>query len=130
MKKILCLIVASIFALSAMSQTSMSPAIDTLTNIDTCMIGIRLPGKFDILTFQVNYTKISGTPSTQLVLKGSLDGLNFVTLPGLDTATVLNLAGVQSFIWSPDKSRYLYYRIYGVSSGTQSGQLKAYVLSR
>lgn len=133
MKKILSFIlVCSMMAiiLPAHSQTALTPITDTLTNVDTARLIIRIPGEQNVLTFQANYTKISGTSAASLILQGSLDGVNYVTIKGADTATVANVAPVQSFAWELPRSNYLYYRIYGTTSGTQSGQLKALALYR
>lgn len=135
MKKILSLIcmiclMAVMLPTSASAQSPLLPATDTLTNTDTARLTLRIPGKFDVLTFQANYTKISGTASSSLILQGSLDGVNFVTIPGADTASVTDIAPTQAFIWELPRSNYLWYRIYGTTGGTQSGQLKALALYR
>lgn len=112
------------------AQSALTPTIDTLTNTDTARLKIQIKGSNNVLTFQANYTKISGTASTSLILQGSLDGVNFVTIPGADTATVTDVSGVQAFAWELPRSNYLWYRLYGTTGGTQSGQLRAWALFR
>lgn len=115
----------------AKSQTVISPYLtDTLTNADTLRAAIRVPGVNSVLTFQANYTKISGTPASSIILQASLDGVNYYTVPGADTLTVTNVATVQTKLWPLSGSAYLWYRLYGVTSGTQSGQIKTFMLNR
>jgi len=127
---LIALATVAIIAPQAKAQVALTPATDTLTNTDTARLKIQVKGSMNVLTFQANYTKISGTSASSLLLQGSLDGVNFVTIKGADTATVANVAGVQAFTWVQPRSNFLWYRIYGVTSGTQSGQLKAWALYR
>lgn len=132
-KKILFLLAAIALCLAvpeARAQTALIPAIDTLTNTDTARLTIKIPGKYDVLSFQFTYTKISGTSASTVLLQGSNDGVDFATIKDADTATVTNVAGPQTFLFKLTPSPYLWYRLYGVTSGTQSGQVKAVAVYR
>lgn len=115
---------------SVQAQSALTPAIDTLTNVDTLRVSVRAAGIKDMAAIQLNYTKISGTSASSVTLQASLDGVNYATVKGADTATITNVAGVQTFLWKIVPSPYLWYRLYGVTSGTQSGQVKALYLGK
>lgn len=129
-KILLCALFAFCVTFTARAQSPLIPVTDTLTNTDTARLVIKVPGSNNVLTFQLNYTKISGTSASSVILQGSLDGVNYVTIPGTDTATVIDANGVQAFTWELPRSNYLWYRLYGTTGGTQSGQIRALALFR
>lgn len=130
MKKLLCLIAIILMAaVGVQAQTALSPTTDTLTNAATRDLTVKIPGAYnEVLTFQLNVVKISGTTAGSAYVQGSLDGVNYFTLPGTDTLTLANNNNFKS--WVVAKSQYLHYRVHVVGSGTQSTQLKAWALYR
>ena len=113
----------------ANAQSALLPSPDTLTNAATRDLTLKVPGAFnEVQTFQLNVVKISGTVAGTAFVQGSLDGVNYFTLPGTDTLTLTN--GNNAKAWVAGKSNYLFYRIRTVGVGTQSAQLKAWVLNR
>lgn len=112
-----------------MAQSNMSPATDTLTNVDTSNMVLRIPGAYnEVLTFQLNVRKLSGTTAGTAYVQGSLDGVNYFPLPGSDTLTFANSNNYKA--WVLAKSQFLWYRVRCIGSGTQSTELKALVLYR
>lgn len=132
MKHFLFLLVA-VMALTVstqlQAQTALTPVTDTLTDAGTRNLTIKISGAYnDVLTFQLNVVKINGTTAGSAYVQGSLDGVNYFTLPGTDTLTLTNGNNFKG--WVAGKSNYLFYRVHVVGSGTQSTQLKAWALFR
>lgn len=111
-----------------MAQTATLPAIDTLTNTDTARMVAKINGSNTVVSIQATYTKISGTSATNVFVQGSLDGVNYV--PISDTLTITNVAGPQTKVFTLGLSEYLWYRVFAITAGTQSGQLKAVWIAR
>ncbi len=134
MKKLIAIgvIAALVFTMPTFAQTNtatvMSPALDTLTNVDTSNLVLKVPGSNNILTVQLNVVKLTGTTAGTATLQGSLDGLNYKDIKGADTLTLANAS--QVFHWVQPRSNYLYYKVRTLGTGTQSTQLKAYLLFR
>jgi environmental stress-induced protein Ves len=104
----------------AHSQSTMTASKNILTNADTSTHQLDLAGQinnFEVITVQVIGTKTSGTVAGTAVLTGSLDGTNYFAV-GADTLTLANVA-TNSKVWQVDKSRYRYYRVKVITSGTQ-----------
>jgi hypothetical protein len=125
---ILCILMMSVCGITAYAQTAMTPATDTVTNAATRDLSLKIPGTNAVLTFQLNVVKLSGTTAGTAFVQGSLDGVNYVTLPGSDTLTLANASVTKA--WVQPRSNFLFYRIRVVGSGTQSTQLKGLALYR
>lgn len=128
MKYILLILAFVGLTFSGFAQSAMSPDPDTLTNAATRDLTLRVPGSNNVLTFQLNVKKLSGTTAGTAFVQGSLDGVNYFTLSGTDTLTMANSDNYKS--WVLPRSNFLYYRIRVVGTGTQSTQLKGIVLYR
>lgn len=98
-------------------------AVDTLTNTDTVNLTIGSTGrnKFDGPgSFILVVNKISGTIAATARLQGSHNGTDWATID-----SVYNLTdGSQTKAFHFDVSKYSYYRINVVSSGTMSFAVK------
>lgn len=122
----LCLILC---AAVSKAQSALAPSPDTLTNVDTSNMILKIPGAYnEVLTFQLNVTKLSGTTAGSAYVQGSLDGVNYFTLPGTDTLTFANSNNFK--VWVLPKSQFLWYRVRAIGSGTQSTKLNSLVLFR
>ncbi len=122
----LCLVLC---AFVGRSQSALIPSPDTLTNVDTSNMILKIPGAYnDVLTFQLNVIKLSGTTAGSAYVQGSLDGANYFTLPGTDTLTFANSNNFK--VWVLPKSQFLWYRVRATGSGTQSTKLNSMVLFR
>lgn len=116
-----------LFAVSQ-AQTLMAPAADTTTNADTVyLVSPKLTSSYDVVTVQLNVTKISGTVAGNAEIQASLDGVNYSTVAE-DTLTLTN--GNSSKIWALGRSDYLYYRVRVATSGTQSSAARGIILYR
>lgn len=132
MKKIIALMCFSLFAYiaPASSQTVMSPALDTITNTDTANLILRIPGSNNVLTFQLDVTKMTGTTAGTATVQGSLTGVasSYKDIEGSDTLTITN--ATTSYYWELPRSNYLYYKVKVLSTGTHTSQVKALALYR
>lgn len=115
---------------------------DTVTNTATNSVSLQVQSWYNTLTVQANLVKISGTQAGTLTLQGSIDGINYVTVPtayiksatftpgvygGSATATATNVAS-QSFAWVISQSPFEFYRVSWAGSGTMSSSLAAVLL--
>ena len=117
-----------------MKSTS-SKATDTVTNTGSEVLTAQVNGYQADVTIQAVVTKVSGTVAGTVVLQGSVDGSNYVTLTttalpgGNDTCTLTNTA-TQSFNYAVGQSKYLYYRVRVTGSGTMVAIINAKLLAR
>lgn len=142
MKKILfsILILTGLMAMTSVTanaQNTMTATKNLHTNADTSTHTLKVVGGMDIVTIQVFGVKTSGTPAGTVVLRGSLDGTNYVnldTLNGLNyqvgSYTITNTTGTQTNAWTLDKSRYVWYQLRIITSGTQVSSWSAKLLNR
>lgn len=91
------------------AQQTMFVSKATNTNTDTSYISVKLPGFYNVVSFQAVQTKSSGTVAGYALLQGSLDGTNFVNISN-DTLTLANQA-INTKIWTLSNSPYTHYRI-------------------
>lgn len=131
MKRIVTILPFACFAFIANThaQTALTPATATVTDAGTQNLAIKIPGSWTDLTFQLNVTKVTGTPAGTAFLQGSLDGVNYATVPGTDTLTLTNVASITK-VWALNRSRFLFYNVKVVGTGTQSTTVGALYLSR
>lgn len=104
-------------------------ALDTVTNTETVNMTIGTTGKlkFDGAgSFILTVTKISGTVGGTATLQGSHDGTQWA---GIATAyTITDATQTKSFDF--DRSKYSYYRIQVVGTGTMSASVKGTYLGK
>lgn len=81
------------------------------------------------VTVQSTYTKISGTAAATATLEGSINGVQYNTVPGSSAYTVTDTA-TQSNVWVVEPSPFQYYRVKIVPTGTQSVKVVTDVLVR
>lgn len=120
-----------------------SIATDTVTNTGTNYVSLLVQNWYEVMTFQANITKISGTIAGTITLQGSNDGTNYVTIPttyiassahtpyvvgGAATASPTNVTS-QSFLFTLVASPFQYYRLSYTGSGTMAAKLSAKVLT-
>lgn len=120
MKKILILVSLIIgMATSAFCQRATTMPLvagDTLTNTDTLYKVITTTAGYSAIGIQPVVTKISGTVAGNVILQGSLDGINYVAL---DTLALAN-AATNTKVFTPAATPYVFYRVQFITSGTQS----------
>ena len=137
MKKFLfsILFIVSLFAFQeSFSQSPVNPVSlsdTTNTNAVTKSHIIALPGEtnnFEVLTFEVLGTKVSGTVTGTAILYGSVSGAKYTAI-GADTLTFTNATSPYHH-WTVDKTRYKYYKVDVTTSGTQVSYWHCYLLGR
>lgn len=111
----------------AFAQSSMTVS-DTIVNTGTETATLKLADSWNNVAVQVIVTKLSGTVGGTVTLMGSLDGTNYVSA-STDTLTPTNVT-TNTFIWNVTPSKYLYYRIKYVGTGTMAATMAGYVLPR
>jgi len=126
------LMIVSLLAFQTMNAQSLLTASSaTNTNAVTTTHTITLAGEtnnFECLTFELTGTKVSGTPAGTAVLYGSVTGTNYEAI-GADTLTIANQT-TNYYVWKLDKTRYKYYKVAVVTTGTQVSTWACYLLGR
>ena len=122
------LLLMSSFTANAQKVTA-TVSTDTLTNSDNASIVFTVPDGFDV-AFQAVVTKLSGTAAGTVLLKGTIDGTNYVDV-NTDTLTLTNVT-TNSKLWaiSNTSAPYIKYKLYFASTGTVSAVPKGYMVLR
>jgi len=107
-------------------KTAAQKQADTVANATTKTQSVQIAGYFDSVSIQASLTKISGTAAGKVYLLGSLDGSQYEKA---DSLTVANVA-TQTKVFTSNPSKYVYYRISFVGSGTQSTSFKSVAVYR
>lgn len=125
MKKLVILLVFTLFVFALNAQTVRVLATDTLQGNETVnFTNLRSSSSDVIVTLQAVCTELGGTSDGTLILQGSVDGLSFVTLQDQqdllksypnDTLTITDGA---VGTWNLLRPSYKYYRVQG--GGTAS----------
>lgn len=122
MKKLLILLVFSLFAFVSFSQTAVADkyvnsakhlsgwgtAADTTSNAGTVNYVVRVKTA-DLMKLHVGFSSdsVSGTPAFTATLGGSMDGVNYTSVQAITTST-----GVDTFYnYTAVDATYNYYRI-------------------
>lgn len=96
------------------------PLTGTVTNTDVQTQYLTTPrwaGNSGTLSIQVVIARTSGTLAGTVTPEYSLDGTNFIAIPGTSAFTMSN-AATNSHIWSITDRKALYYRLNVTTSGT------------
>jgi len=137
----LCLVLIAVAGLQAQSaskgfkllsdvpgKTAAQAQKDTAVNTTAKSQSAKLPGYYAIFSVQVQLDKISGTTAGKAYFEGSLTG----TTNGwekVDSLTLVNVAS-QTKVFASAPSKYVYYRIRVVPTGTQSTAFFSYGVAR
>lgn len=102
---------------------------DTITNAVTkYQYGI-INDRNQHVTVQSTYTKLSGTAAATATLEGSINGVQYNTVPDTSSYTVTDTT-TQSNVWVVAPSPFKFYRVKVVPTGTQSVKIVSDVLVR
>ncbi len=101
---------------------------DTVTNTGTAYLSLKVTGYYGV-SIQLTMTKISGTVGGSVVLQGSNDGTNYVTIPSSGSLTATNVTS-QGYLWYYSNSPYLYYRVLATGTGTMAAIISAKIMYR
>lgn len=127
MKKLLFLLIIGLsvsFALHAQSFRG-KIADSTLTNATTASFTIPVTGAKGTVTFQYVITKTSGTVAGTVILLGTVDGTNYVTLNTYNLTDATVTTGV-NYAYNP----YAKYKVTVTTTGTQVSNYKIWALYR
>lgn len=118
MKIFLLLAISWLFLLPTFSQVKMTNSADTVAqSLTAYSTSPKQTFPFDVISIQVNYTKVSGAPNFYAIPQGSLDGVGYLDL-SKDTLKGANVSPTQTYGWSFDKRRWNYYRVAITTNGT------------
>jgi len=115
--------------------SSVGNSSDTNTNAETVTLTKAITGSFAVISVQAVVTKLSGTAAGNIVLQGTVNGTNYVTITDLcqpsanDTFTLSNVT-TQSCMWTITPSKYIGYRLSVTTSGTVSARIQGTVIAR
>jgi hypothetical protein len=126
MKKLLSIYVLMLLAGCVFAQNTpvTMTGTATLTNADTVELTQTVNGVYNKVSLQVVMTKYSGTVAGFVVIKGSVDGTNFVNI-NTDSLTLANQT-TNTKVWVLEGSMYKYYKLTTITTGTSSVQAKGY----
>lgn len=117
MKYLFSLLFIFVLGFSAQSQKIYTfTGSDTIVNTASVDMTLTVSGSYDAGVIQVINTKLSGTGAGTSILKGSIDGTNYVNL---DTITHTNVA-VSTGVFELVLPKYAYYKVTSTGSGTMS----------
>ena len=138
MKKFLflfaCLAFIGLGSVSAQSFTMTGNDV-VVTNTATVACSLKVSNAYNAVTVQAVVTKTSGTIAGTVTLQGSVDGVNYETVPvslvagGASTYTATDLA-LQAKTFVITGSPFLYYKLSYTGSGTMVGSLAGFILPR
>ena len=109
---------------------------DTVTNTATNYVATTVTNAYTTITIQPIVTKISGTAAGTVTVQGSLDNVNFVSIPtayllgASNTLTVTNVTTSTALFVITKGAPYKYYRLSYTGSGTMSCSLKGLLSAR
>lgn len=127
MKKfILILIVFIGITASSNAQMIMSGS-DTIFNGAVVSVTQDISKAYDVVSFQAVVTKLTGTVAGTVMLEGSNDGTNYLSIS--DTLTLTDVT-TNTKLWTVDKAPYKYYRLKGTGSGTMSAIISGYCVPK
>lgn len=100
---------------------------DTLVNTDNATKIFTVTAGYNCIAIQPVVTKISGTVAGTVVLYGTVDGTNYVSLG--DTLTCTNQA-TNTDIFVKTNAPYYKYKLYFSQTGTDSTKIKVWIIER
>ena len=101
---------------------------DTLTNADTTVYTVTVPGAKTNISFQCNVIKLTGTVAGKFDIYGSVDGVTYET--ALAATSVTKTDATANYVISFSSNKYQKYKVYSISSGTNTHSQRVYVLYR
>lgn len=102
------------------AQTVNFTGTDTVVNTGAVDINLRVTGGYESGAYQIVITKVSGTVAGNAILKGSVDGINFVNIDTLATTDV----ATQTKIFTEAMVKYPFYRVTYTGTGTMAAIIR------
>lgn len=103
---------------------------DTVVNAATVNKTFTVTAGYSVVGIQFVLTKISGTVAGTVTPQVSLDGTNYITLPGASAHTSTDVATNSNAWYITGGVPWQYIRVKGTGSGTMSAQLRVYYVLR
>ncbi len=128
MKNIFLLVGLTLMTAVVSAQSFPSQA---LTNADTATFTLRALKPTPAISFQLVLTKVSGTVAGNALVQASNDNINFNTISTdlvADTVTLTN--GSASYLFDCKESKYNYYRLRVITTGTQASTAQAFYYAK
>jgi hypothetical protein len=128
----------TLFVAQAQTPTFTMTGSDTVVNAATVNLDITLTQDYNIASFQLVTTKLTGTVAGTCPIQASNDGVNYfpINTPNwyggaafADTATITNVATF-TYTWTENPVRYKYYRLPAIGSGTSTYIVRGYCQPR
>lgn len=103
---------------------------DTIANTGTVNKVFTTTGNYATVGIQVVVTKISGTVGGTVTPQVSMDGVNYVTMPGATALTNTDQT-TNTAVWSLTGGvPWRYFRVRGAGTGTMSAVMRVYYVFR
>lgn len=104
----------------------MTGSATTYTGTTTAACSLEVSKKWKSVSLQAKIVKVSGTVAGYAVVKGSIDGTNYVDI-STDSLLLSNVT-TNTKIWIFDNAPYQYFKISATGAGTMSATLTGYLL--
>lgn len=101
---------------------------DTLTDADTTFYTVTISGPKDVISFQVDVLKLTGTVAGSLRLEGSVNGSTWETALVVSAVTITDAS--VNYVIDLTNNAYKKYRLAVVGSGTNTMSNRCYLLYR
>ena len=120
MKKYILIFIAFLainFVSKAQNTKTLTVASASITNTGTGTLTAVASDIYKQISFQVNVTKVSGTVAGKITLLGSLDGVNYRRIGGLDSVMLSDQAVNVGFLKVAD-CPFNYFKLFTTGTGT------------
>lgn len=113
---------------AAVSGNTTAGYLDTLVNTDTTVYIMNITGAKNVISFQVDVLKISGTVAGSIRLEGSVNGLTWETALVTSATTITDASA--NYVVKLTNNAYRKYRLTVVGSGTNNFSNRLYLMYR
>ncbi len=127
------MLAAFAFAVPASAQrATLMPLVagDTVVNAGVVTKGFTVTAGYSVVGIQVVLTKISGTVAGTITPQVSLDGTNYITLPGATAHTNTDVTTNSNAWYITGGVPWTYIRVRCAGGTTMSAQLRVYYVLR
>lgn len=124
------MLVTAITPTESHAQAAMTQSATGLVGSQTAYLTTSTRGYYKQLALECQVTKTAGAPAATIVIQGSLDGTTYHNLyrnttqkdlPGSDSLTVTNTAGIKSYTYEVSPVYWKYYRLAITSTSASQG---------
>jgi len=126
---LLALTVPAFAQSGSLKSVTNGSALDTVVNTATKSQFIQIAGSQAFVSVITTVTEISGTTGGTVKLYGSIDGVDYALIDA-NTFIPADQTAAQSFAWSVTPSKYAFYKVTYVGTGTMSAKIATKALWR